>query len=252
MLQKTLISLLVFVAAIQLSQSAQLKLTLTSNVTRANVGQPFTLRCEVENAKPETKDYKIEFWYSVNGQLAVFDFYSKQWLYKIIFTKNKLNFFPPIILDSFTKEDTAFSFQANFNDKNQRYISRLDPLLHKAHSGVYEVVVVAKTNFTTSFYCVKPLGIINHPSNYLTLAVINSHIPEPTTTAKPPQKEVQVTVSTNVTEHYRLKEAFNLRCSIAHFEAKGKRYSVQYYNSRDGRFASFDVDGKETQKLTHI
>ncbi len=78
MLQKTLISLLVFVAVIQLSQSAQLKLTLTSNVTRANVGQPFTLRCEVENAKPETKDYKIEFWYSVNGQLAVFDFYSKR------------------------------------------------------------------------------------------------------------------------------------------------------------------------------
>ena len=57
-----------------------------------------------------------------------------------------------------------------------------------------------------------------------------------------------MTISTNVTEHYRLKEAFNLRCSIAHFEAKGKRYSVQYYNSRDGRFASFDVDGRENSK----
>ncbi len=120
------------------------------------------------------------------------------------------------------------------------------PLPHKADSGVYELVVVAKTNFTTSFYCVKPIWAINYNSNHLILAVINSHIAEPTTTAKPPQKEVQVTISTNVTEHYRLKEAFNLRCSIAHFEAKGKRYSVQYFNNRDGRFASFDVDGKET------
>ena len=122
------------------------------------------------------------------------------------------------------------------------------PLPHKADSGVYELVVVAKTNFTTSFYCVKPIWAINYNSNHLILAVINSHIAEPTTTTKPPQKEVQVTISTNVTEHYRLKEAFNLRCSIAHFEAKGKRYSVQYYNSRDGRFASFDVDGRENSK----
>ncbi len=79
MLRKTLISLFLFVAAsIQFSQSAaQPKLTMTSNVTTAKVGQPFTLRCKLENAIPETKDYNIEFWYSVNGQLAVFHFYSK-------------------------------------------------------------------------------------------------------------------------------------------------------------------------------
>ncbi len=53
----------------------------------------------------------------------------------------------------------------------------------------------------------------------------------------------QLNLTSNSSQIY-LNIPFKLTCSIAHFNASGKRYSVNYYDSRDSLLATYKVDGK--------
>ena len=58
-----------------------------------------------------------------------------------------------------------------------------------------------------------------------------------------PPPTPQLNLTSNSSQIY-LNVPFKLTCSIAHFNASGKRYSVNYYDSRDNLLATYKVDGK--------
>lgn len=72
----------------------------------------------------------------------------------------------------------------------------------------------------------------------------------PSTPPSPPFLP-QLILTSNSSQIY-LNVPFKLTCSIDHFNATGKRYSVNYYDSRDNLLATYKVDGKNFQNNSNF
>lgn len=224
------------------------KVTASSNVTSTNlvkVGQPFTLRCEL-------KDYKIEkfnslymyFYYKTNGRFAYYVIPGKN--------LNKISFF---IENNFIfkKALTALNKHATFHKAlagmDNVYFGKVLPLENSSNFPVFEISITPKIAFKSEFYCNAVYNNAHNYSNYIPVTVTGGSSPPFTTTASTtpsppsPSSLPQLVLTSNVS-HIQTNRPFTVTCSVAKFNAVGKRYLINYYNNRDGLLASYEIDSK--------
>ena len=135
------------------------------------------------------------------------------------------------------------------------YFGLVLPLENSTAFPVFEISITPRIAFKTEFYCSAVYNNAHNYSNYIPMTAAGGPslwtatppLPPPhaTTVSPPPSPSSppQLVLTSNVS-HIQTNRPFAVTCSVAKFNAVGKRYLINYYNSRDGLLASYEVDGK--------
>lgn len=247
MIFKTFISLFVFLLLFVLHFNNNLangmRITTSTNATSVPVGTPFSMRCEVTDlAGPlgSASELKIIFYYKLNGQFATYTVPGKPPL--------KPNIFLQKIIQSLSTASTSSSersatFALLLNDGDRPYLSRVQPLGHTFPT--YEISVTPRSLFATDFNCYWSYnGTSSFNSNNVHLTVTAD--PSPPTTPTPSALPTITLTSNESTVH--LGEPFAVTCTIVNFAPGGKKYQVNYFNTRNGLLAGYEVDGRKKNR----